>query len=107
MLSGKARVCLATRDLAKPDKTLMNYYIYVLKSDKNNDIYIGSTANLEKRIILHNQGKVKSTKAYRPWKLLEYYERNSRSEAMKYEKFLKNHQQKELLKRKYGLVAKW
>lgn len=85
----------------------MNYYIYVLKSDKNNDIYIGSTANLEKRIILHNQGKVKSTKAYRPWKLLEYYERNSRSEAMKYEKFLKNHQQKELLKRKYGLVAKW
>lgn len=86
----------------------MNYYTYVLRSFKNNDIYIGSTANLNKRVRLHNLGKVKSTKGYRPWHLLEYKKFDSRSEALKYEKFLKLHQQKEILKKKYnGRVAKW
>jgi putative endonuclease len=60
----------------------------------NNDIYVGSTANLEKRIGLHNKGRVRSTKGYRPWKLLEHYEFDSRSDAVKREMFLKNYQQK-------------
>lgn len=84
----------------------MRYYVYILLSLNNNDIYIGNTENISKRIDLHNQGKVKSTKGYKPWKLLEYYEFNSRSEAVKHERFLKNHQQKEILKIKYGQVAK-
>lgn len=73
---------------------------------KNNDLYIGSTEDVNKRFELHNQGKVKSTKWYRPWELLEYREFDSRSEAVRQERFLKEHQQKELLKKKYGLVAK-
>lgn len=81
----------------------MKYYVYILRSLTNNDIYIGSTKNVKHRIKLHNLGKVKSTKAYRPWKLLEYQEFNSRSEAVKQERFLKNHQQKELLKKRYNL----
>lgn len=84
----------------------MKFYVYILNSLKNNDIYIGSTENLYKRIDTHNKGKVKSTKGYRPWKLLEYHEFGSRSEAVKQEKFLKTHQQKEMLKRKYGQIAK-
>ena len=79
----------------------MRFYTYVLVSSKNGDIYIGSTENLYNRVDLHNQGKVKSTKGYRPWKLFEYSEFESRSEAVRYEKFLKNHQQKEMLKEKY------
>ena len=70
--------------------TIMKYHVYILLSLKNNDIYIGSTANLQNRINLHNQGKIKSTKAYKPWKLLEYRKFNSRGEAMKQEMFLKN-----------------
>lgn len=85
----------------------MKYFTYVLLSIENGDIYIGSTENIFKRVALHNGGKVKSTKGYRPWRLLEYETFNSRSEAFKHEKFLKSHQQKEMLKRKYGLVAKW
>ena len=100
-----AAVCLAARDLAQPDKTKM-YYTYVLISRKNNDFYIGSTENLEERISLHNMGKVKSTRPYRPWELLEYETFDSRSEAVRRERFLKNHQQKEILRRKYGAVAK-
>lgn len=84
----------------------MKYQVYVMQSLKNGDIYIGSTASLQKRIDLHNQGGVKSTKGYRTWQLLEYKEFNSRSEAVKYERFLKTGQQKEILKRKYGQVAK-
>ena len=84
----------------------MKYYVYILLSLKNNDIYVGSTADLQNRIRLHNQGKVKSTKPYKPWKLLESREYTSRSEAATQEMFLKNHQQKKLLKKKYGRVAK-
>lgn len=82
------------------------YFVYILKSDKNGDIYIGSTDNVEKRLNQHNSGKVKSTKFYQPWKLLEYREYRTRSEAVRQERFLKTGQQKELLKRKYGHVAK-
>ena len=85
----------------------MKYYTYILKSLVNNDIYIGSSEDLNKRLNVHNQGKVKSTKAYRPWILLEYEAYNSRSEAFRRERFLKTGQQKELLKKRYGAVAKW
>lgn len=77
------------------------YYVYFLFSLINHDLYIGSTGNLEKRVVLHNAGKVKSTKAYKPWKLLDYEVYNTRSEAVKRERFLKTHQQKETLKKKY------
>ena len=79
----------------------MKYYTYILKSLINNDIYVGSTANLKMRIQLHNIGKVRSTKAYRPWQLLEYHEYPTRSEAVLAERFFKNHQQKEMLKNKH------
>ena len=83
------------------------YYTYVLKSLVNNDIYVGSTEDIKNRLCKHNSGSVKSTKGYRSWILLESKEFSTRSEAFKCEKFLKNHQQKEILKVKYGLVAKW
>jgi len=79
----------------------MRYFVYVLRNFKNNDIYVGSTEDLVNRINLHNLGKVKSTKAYRPWQFLEAKEFDTRGEAVKYEKFLKNHRQKEILKKKY------
>lgn len=49
------------------------FYVYVLKSQENNSYYIGSCKNIEKRIKRHNQGAVKSTKRYIPWKLF-YFE---------------------------------
>lgn len=83
------------------------YYVYFLVSLMNQDLYIGSTGNLKKRVFLHNSGKVRSTKAYKPWKLLDYEVYNIRSEAVRRERFLKTHQQKEILKKRYhGQVAK-
>ena len=77
------------------------YYVYFLKSSKNNDLYIGSTENVENRLQRHNDGKVRSTQFYRPWKLLGQEEYLTRSEAVKRERFLKTGQQKEILKEKY------
>ncbi len=83
------------------------YYTYILISLNNRDIYVGSTENVENRVRLHNFGKVKSTKANKPWKLLEVHEFESRSEAVRMEMFFKTGQQKEILRNKYGVVAKW
>ncbi|MFA4880704.1 MAG: GIY-YIG nuclease family protein [Candidatus Doudnabacteria bacterium] len=82
------------------------YYVYFLLSLKNNNLYVGSTENVKVRFKRHNSGKVKSTKAYCPWRLLGYKEFPTRSEAIEMEKFYKTHQQKDLLKIEYGLVAK-
>ncbi|MDI6821210.1 MAG: GIY-YIG nuclease family protein [Patescibacteria group bacterium] len=65
------------------------YNVYILKSSKNGDVYIGSTNNLGKRILLHNVGKAKSTQFYRPWQLLTNETFTTRSEATCREKFLK------------------
>lgn len=77
------------------------YSVYILKSLKNGFIYVGSTGNLENRLKLHNSGKVKSTKVYKPWELVETRQFKTRSEAVREELFLKTGQQKELLRIKY------
>jgi putative endonuclease len=49
------------------------YYVYILKSKKDNKLYIGVTNNLRKRVNEHNQGLTKSTEYRRPLVLI-YYE---------------------------------
>ena len=49
------------------------YYVYILKSKIRNEIYIGSTNDLKRRLKEHNEKKEISTKRYAPWALY-YYE---------------------------------
>jgi putative endonuclease len=44
--------------------------MYVLKSKKDGGLYIGSTNNIKKRIIEHNNGLVQSTKSRIPFILI-------------------------------------
>jgi len=53
--------------------TPIMYYVYVLKSEKDGNLYIGSTNNLERRIHEHNSGWIRSTKSRVPFKLV-YFE---------------------------------
>ncbi len=74
------------------------YYVYVLKSKVNNDVYIGSTGDLRTRLHQHNNGEVKSTKGYRPWILVYYEAYKDKKDALMREKKLKMHALKEDLK---------
>ena len=49
------------------------YYLYILKSKFVEEIYIGSTNDLKRRLKEHNDGVEISTKRYIPW-VLYYYE---------------------------------
>ncbi|MDD3787102.1 MAG: GIY-YIG nuclease family protein [Petrimonas sp.] len=63
--------------------------MYILQSEKTGKFYIGSTGNLEDRLLRHNSGRSKSTKADLPWKLLYTETFLSRSEAMRRESEIK------------------
>jgi putative endonuclease len=65
------------------------YYVYVLHNRKKNFIYIGYSENLRGRVKEHNEGKSKSTKHYRPLKLIHYEAYTNRKDAKRREKYLK------------------
>jgi len=65
------------------------FYVYVLKSLKDNKRYIGFTENLQRRLFEHNNGLVKSTKNRRPLELIYHEEFVSKKDALLREKFLK------------------
>lgn len=49
------------------------FYVYILKSKRDFNLYTGSTKDLRKRLKEHNEGKVFSTKSRIPFELV-YYE---------------------------------
>jgi putative endonuclease len=65
------------------------FCVYILKSKKDNNLYIGSTNNLERRINEHSAGLVFSTKARVPFDLVYYEAYKSESDARNREKNLK------------------
>ncbi|MBP6925666.1 MAG: GIY-YIG nuclease family protein [Candidatus Pacebacteria bacterium] len=46
------------------------FYMYILKSKKDNNLYIGSTNDLKKRFTQHNKGEVFATKSRIPFTLI-------------------------------------
>ena len=64
-------------------------YTYILKSLKDNKLYIGSTTDLQKRIPEHQSGKVFATKHRLPIKLCYYEAYTEGWMARKREKQLK------------------
>ncbi len=67
----------------------MFYYTYILKSLKNNSLYIGYTSNLKKRFKSHNQGKNQATKPFIPFQLIYYEAFLNRVDAKNREVYLK------------------
>lgn len=49
------------------------FYVYVLKSKKDEELYIGSTNDLKRRVKQHQDGKSFATKLRTPFELI-YYE---------------------------------
>lgn len=65
------------------------HYVYVLKSLKDKDFYVGRTENLKQRITEHFKGEVLSTKNRRPLKFMYAEISNNIKDAVYREKYLK------------------
>ncbi len=68
----------------------MPYYVYVLFSPSSKSFYKGQTNDLVQRLARHNQGRETYTSKNRPWHLVWYAIKPTRTEAMALEKKLKN-----------------
>jgi len=66
------------------------FYTYVLRSKRDQRLYIGYTQDLKKRIELHNIGKVLATKARLPLKLVYYEACLDKEKAIRREKYFKS-----------------
>jgi predicted GIY-YIG superfamily endonuclease len=67
----------------------MWHYVYILESRAGHQ-YVGSTSNVNKRLVKHNKGDVSSTAKYRPWEVKFFCSFPSKTEALKFEKYLKS-----------------
>src|SRR3989338_6974207 len=67
------------------------FFVYLLKSKLYNQLYIGSTNDLKRRLKEHNGGKHFSTKRYRPWNIVYFEAYISETLARMREKRLKHH----------------
>ena len=76
------------------------YYVYVLKSKKDNKWYTGSTGDLRKRFKEHSEGKVFSTKNRGPFELIYYESCLNETDARMREKYLKSGPGKLYLKKR-------
>ncbi len=75
------------------------FYVYVLRSRTTDRLYVGHTSDLTQRLGQHNHGITKSTKNRGPWDLVHREAYDTRSEAMRRERFLKSGQGREELKK--------
>ena len=62
---------------------------YILQSTRDGSFYYGHTKDLDQRLLAHNRGKVRSTKARRPWKVYYFEEFETKSQAYRRELFFK------------------
>ncbi len=79
------------------------FFTYVIRNESKKKIYIGQTNDWEKRLKRHN-GELPSKKSSYTsinngeWKIVHLEEYNTRSEAIKREKYLKSHRGRDWLK---------
>ena len=77
----------------------MKYFVYVIKNNKNNKIYVGQTSNLKNRLNRHNCLLKNKTTSFTSknkdsglWEIIYSEELNTRKEAIIREKQLKSYQ---------------
>ncbi|MFA4999734.1 MAG: GIY-YIG nuclease family protein [Parcubacteria group bacterium] len=81
------------------------FFVYVLKSLKDGNLYIGRTNNVYRRFREHSRGAVPSTRSRRPFILAKVISVDTELESVKLEKELKKGYKREELKKELGEVA--
>ncbi|MBI2552197.1 GIY-YIG nuclease family protein [Candidatus Uhrbacteria bacterium] len=67
------------------------FYVYVIKSERNGNTYVGYSNDLKRRFMEHNRGLSHSTKTGVPWTLVYYESYRSKADARYREDNLKKH----------------
>lgn len=75
------------------------YFVYLIQSQRDDTFYIGYTQNPTKRLLSHNNGESTYTRRKMPWILVYTEQYDTKSEALKREKFLKAQKNTEFYKR--------
>jgi len=65
------------------------FYVYIIKSEKDKSLYIGSTNDLKRRFSEHQNGKSEYTRNKTPFELVYYEAFKSKTDALGRERNLK------------------
>ena len=65
------------------------WYVYVLRSMKDKQFYIGSTSDVQRRLQQHQRGENVSTEKRLPVELLYFEAHRSKEDAIRREKYFK------------------
>jgi len=74
------------------------FFVYAIKSEIRNFLYVGLTDNVDRRVSQHNKGYERTTRPYLPFKLIHVESFETRQAARIREKYLKSGVGKEFLK---------
>ena len=80
------------------------FFVYILQSMRDFSFYVGQCDDLDCRMSKHSEGMSKYTASKRPWRLVYFEMYESRSEALKREKQIKNMKSKIFIQ---NLIADW
>jgi len=75
------------------------FYVYILQSQKDGNLYIGRTNDLDRRLKEHQNGRVSSTKSRRPFVMRRYFSVANESDSVILEKELKKGFRRDELKK--------
>ena len=88
--SSSALIFIAQCPVAGAFFIIMDYTVYILRSEKTGKHYYGHSQDVQARLNAHNRGKVRSTKGHKPWEVVYTESFETRSEAYKREMFYKS-----------------
>ncbi len=78
------------------------YFVYIIQSIKDNSWYYGFSENPEVRLVFHNAGQSTFTKRKIPWELIFKRSFDSKSDALKFERYLKKTRNKTFILKEYS-----
>jgi predicted GIY-YIG superfamily endonuclease len=76
------------------------WYVYILKSKVDKNLYIGSTNDIRRRLTEHNSGNVISTKNRMPFDLEAYIAVKDQTKAIELEQYFKTGSGRALLQKR-------
>ena len=77
------------------------FSVYIIESLKDSSWYYGFTADVKARLNYHNQGLSHYTKTKLPWKLIFKRDFVLKTEALKFERYLKKTRNKDYITKTY------